>query len=210
MRLAPEERRVQIVEAAARVLAGRDPAAVTFEELAGAAGVSRALVYNHFPDKGSLVAAVYLRSLERLDEALAAAVDRRLPPRDRLRQLVACSLRFARTDDAAWHLAAPGATLHPAVRHARRRRVDQLAADLGGGPHATTVAAALVAVLETATPSGPGAAGDGEGVVEVLTDLLWGGLSSLEPYGVALSDAEAGGVEGPDRLQRTGHGDLGR
>ncbi|HEX9992572.1 MAG TPA: TetR/AcrR family transcriptional regulator [Acidimicrobiales bacterium] len=203
-RLTTEARRAQIVEAASRVLAGRDPAGVTFEELAAAAGVSRALVYAHFPDKGSLLAAVYLRSLERLDDVLRAAVDRRLPPRERLRQLVAGSLRFARTDDAAWHLAVGGATLHPAVRHARRRRIDQLAADLGGGPGAATVAAALVAVLETATP------GDGDDVVDVLTDLLWGGLSSLERYGVALSDAEPDGVEGADRLLGTGHRDLRR
>jgi AcrR family transcriptional regulator len=204
-RLGRERRRQEIVEAAARVLAGRDPAAVTFEEVAEAAGVSRALVYNYFGDKGSLVAAVYLRSLERLDDEVAAAVDRRLPPRERLRQLVASALRFARTDEAAWHLAAGGATLHPAVRAARERRVDRLAADLGGGTNAAVVAAAVVAVLDAATavPADP------DTVVDALTALLWGGLSSLERFGVALSDPEADGPEGGDRLLGAGQAHLG-
>lgn len=218
LRLDRERRRSQLVEAAARVLAGRDPTAVTFEEVAEEAGVSRALVYNYFGDKGHLVAAVYLRSLERLDEELAAAVDRGLPPRERLRQVVASSLRFAVTDEAAWHLATGGATLHPAVQSARHRRVERLAAELGGGPHAAVVAAAVVAVLDAATqvPGGPDA---GDEAVEVLTTLLWGGLSALEPFGVALSEAElsgahlseaeASGREGRDRLLGAGHGHLG-
>jgi len=74
-RLDPEIRREQIVEAAERVLKGRDPGDVTFEEIAEEAGVSRALVYNYFGDKGGLIAAVYLRSLRRLDEELSRAVD---------------------------------------------------------------------------------------------------------------------------------------
>src|SRR5215470_15509912 len=50
-RLAREERREQIVDAAAEVFQGRNPADVTFEEIADAAGVSRALVYNYFGDR---------------------------------------------------------------------------------------------------------------------------------------------------------------
>ena len=57
-RLDPEIRREQIVEAAEQVFHGRDPSEVTFEEIAEAAGVSRALVYNYFGDKGGLIAAV--------------------------------------------------------------------------------------------------------------------------------------------------------
>ena len=45
-RLARTQRRDQIVDATAEVLRERDPAVVTFEEIADAAGVSRALLYN--------------------------------------------------------------------------------------------------------------------------------------------------------------------
>lgn len=199
-RLDPERRRQQIVEAADRVLTGRDPAAVTFEEVAEAAGVSRALVYNYFGDKASLVAAVYLRSLEHLERELEAAVDPDLAPRERLRQLVAGSVRFARTS-AAWHLAAGGATLHPAVQAAKRRRVERLAADLGGGRHAALVAGAVVAVLEAATPGTVAGDADPEVATEVLTALLWDGLAGLQ--------AEAGGADGGDRLLGAGQGHPG-
>jgi hypothetical protein len=47
--LDPELRRSQIVEAAVRVFSETDPVEVTFEEIAEAAGVSRALVYNWRP-----------------------------------------------------------------------------------------------------------------------------------------------------------------
>jgi len=54
-RLARDERREQLVDAAAAVLQGRDPAEVTFEEIADAAGVSRALVYNYFGDRNGVL-----------------------------------------------------------------------------------------------------------------------------------------------------------
>ena len=51
-RLDPAVRRTQIIEAAAELFAERDPAEAPFEEIADAAGVSRALVYNYFGDRG--------------------------------------------------------------------------------------------------------------------------------------------------------------
>src|SRR5512145_180401 len=71
-RLDPEARRAQIVEAAAEVFRGRDPATVRFDEVARAAGVSRSLVYAYFGDRGELIAAVHLHSLSDLDAELSA------------------------------------------------------------------------------------------------------------------------------------------
>src|SRR6478735_9398458 len=87
-RLTPDERRAEIVRAADQVFQGRDPGAVTFEEIAVAAGVSRALVYNYFGDKGGLLAAVYRQGLASLDEELLAAMDAEIPLHERIRQLV--------------------------------------------------------------------------------------------------------------------------
>jgi AcrR family transcriptional regulator len=91
-RLDPETRREQIVSAAEAVFQGRDPADVTFEEIAIAAGVSRALVYNYFGDKSGLIAAVYLRSFERLDDTLRAALTGISTPSERLRLVITCYL----------------------------------------------------------------------------------------------------------------------
>ncbi|MBF6097125.1 TetR/AcrR family transcriptional regulator [Nocardia cyriacigeorgica] len=58
-RLAPEQRRRLLVDAGARLFADRPYDAVLMEDVATAAGVSRALLYRHFPTKRELFAAVY-------------------------------------------------------------------------------------------------------------------------------------------------------
>jgi hypothetical protein len=52
-----------------------ETADVTFEEVADAAGVSRALVYNCFGDRRGLVAAVFQRHTDRLHAAVVAGFD---------------------------------------------------------------------------------------------------------------------------------------
>ena len=65
-RLAPEERRALLVEAGARLFAERAYDDVLMEDVATAAGVSRALLYRHFPGKRELFAAVYRQAAEHL------------------------------------------------------------------------------------------------------------------------------------------------
>ena len=181
-RLDPEIRREQIVEAAEQVFHGRDPSEVTFEEIAEAAGVSRALVYNYFGDKGGLVAAVYLRSLCRLDEELLAAVDAGSDDADRLRSVVLCYLRFARSNPAGWRLiGSTSASEHPEVQAARHARFDQLATNWGGTVQARTLARAVVGFLEAATLDWiENSDVDLERMADLLFTILWTGLSAIE------------------------------
>lgn len=181
-------RRAQIIDAAEQVFHGRDPGEVTFEEVAEAAGVSRALVYNYFGDRGGLLAAVYLRSFQRLDDELTRALGADLPPTDRLRAIIRCYLDFATTDEAAWTLIGSAeASLNPVVRTLRRRRDDQLAEAWGGGPTARVAARAVVGMLEAATLDWLERRDcTAEEVADTLFVLLWGGLSDL--------DAESGRV----------------
>ncbi|UGT63576.1 TetR/AcrR family transcriptional regulator [Nocardia asteroides] len=65
-RLTPEQRRAQIVEAGAGLFADRPYEAVLMEEVAAAAGISRALLYRHFPAKRDLFVAVYEQAAARL------------------------------------------------------------------------------------------------------------------------------------------------
>ncbi|MBF6396008.1 TetR/AcrR family transcriptional regulator [Nocardia cyriacigeorgica] len=58
-RLAPEQRRRLLVDAGAGLFAERPYDKVLMEDVAAAAGVSRALLYRHFPSKRELFAAVY-------------------------------------------------------------------------------------------------------------------------------------------------------
>ncbi|UAK31019.1 TetR/AcrR family transcriptional regulator [Nocardia asteroides] len=86
-RLSPDERRQVLVDAGARLFAERPYDAVLMEDVAAAAGVSRALLYRHFPSKRDLFVGVYQQAVDqllvatRLDtegpltEQLAAALD---------------------------------------------------------------------------------------------------------------------------------------
>ncbi len=80
----PAQRRARVtvdalVEATARILAAEGPDAVNTNRIAEVAGVSVGSLYQYFPNKAALVAAVIERELER-DLALASEMLRRLEP----------------------------------------------------------------------------------------------------------------------------------
>ncbi|MGW7408603.1 TetR/AcrR family transcriptional regulator [Streptomyces sp. NPDC054833] len=69
-RLSPAERRAQLLTVAARLFAAQPYDEVLMEDVAERAGVSRALLYRHFPSKRDLFAALYQQVA---DELLAQA-----------------------------------------------------------------------------------------------------------------------------------------
>jgi AcrR family transcriptional regulator len=190
-RLTPDERRAEIVRAADQVFQGRDPSTVTFEEIAAAAGVSRALVYNYFGDKGGLLAAVYRQSLASLDVELLAAMDAELPPHERIRLLVERYVAFARAHAGGWHaLGVVAATQHPAVQRARSERFDRLAMSWGTTSEARVVVAGLMGLLEAVVLDwldNPSVAP--ERLVTLAEELLWSGVERLVGEGVVAPGA---------------------
>ncbi|MEV7690702.1 TetR/AcrR family transcriptional regulator [Streptomyces bungoensis] len=77
-RLTPADRRAQLLAVGARLFAARPYDDVLMEEVAKEAGVSRALLYRHFPSKHALFAAVYQQAADRL------LAETRLDPADSL------------------------------------------------------------------------------------------------------------------------------
>lgn len=65
-RLSPAERRAQLLRVAARLFAAQPYDAVLMEDVAERAGVSRALLYRHFPSKRDLFAALYQQVADEL------------------------------------------------------------------------------------------------------------------------------------------------
>lgn len=65
-RLAPETRRTQILDDAARLIIQEGLSAVSMERLGREAGISKALVYNYFPSRDDLLAALLHREFEDL------------------------------------------------------------------------------------------------------------------------------------------------
>ncbi|WP_433656665.1 TetR/AcrR family transcriptional regulator [Nocardia sp. CA-128927] len=78
-RLSPDERRQVLLEAGARLFAERAYDAVLMEDVAASAGVSRALLYRHFPSKRDLFAGVYEQAAEQLLVATPLDNGRPLP-----------------------------------------------------------------------------------------------------------------------------------
>ena len=179
-RLDPEVRRELILDAAEEVFRSRPPSEVTFEAVADAAGVSRALVYNYFGDRSGLLAAVELRSLERLDRTLRAALDPTRSPSEQLRPLAAGLPRAG--PDRRLDVAGAGqlrGDRHPSVRAARRSRIENLAACWGGDEPARVAARTVTAMLEAASDEDDtetDEAIDPDRAIEVVCRILAEGL----------------------------------
>ncbi|MFG2825813.1 TetR/AcrR family transcriptional regulator [Kitasatospora sp. NPDC048365] len=67
-RLSPAERRAQLLAVGAKLFAAHPYGDVLMEDVAEHAGVSRALLYRHFPGKHDLFVAVYQQAADRLLE----------------------------------------------------------------------------------------------------------------------------------------------
>ncbi|PSJ25450.1 TetR/AcrR family transcriptional regulator [Streptosporangium nondiastaticum] len=65
-RLTPADRRAQLLAVGARLFAARPYEEVLMEDIAAQAGVSRALLYRHFPGKRELFAAIYQQAADQL------------------------------------------------------------------------------------------------------------------------------------------------
>jgi TetR/AcrR family transcriptional regulator, fatty acid biosynthesis regulator len=74
LRLAPEARAGQILDAAARLLMAEGFTEVSMERLGREAGISKALVYNYFPNRNDLLRALLEREMGLLRENQAVAV----------------------------------------------------------------------------------------------------------------------------------------
>lgn len=180
-RLDPAVRRQQIAEAAAWVFADHDPADVSFETVAEAAGVSRSLVYSYFGDRGSLLAAAYTYELARLDTDIDGALESLGSDRERLEGAVSTYLEFAWRHRKEWELiASASASRHPAVREAVVARTERIAGSLGGTPEARLLVRGVIGMLEAAaihTLEQDDVEPDA--LAQLLTQVIWAGVSSL-------------------------------
>lgn len=89
VRLRRDERREQLLDAAATLLAERGDGAVTMERVAAWAGVSKALPYAHFDNSDDVLVAVHHRVVGELGRRVVTALDASDPGSDRAALLVA-------------------------------------------------------------------------------------------------------------------------
>jgi AcrR family transcriptional regulator len=93
-RLTAEQRRDSILDAALEVFARRGFHGSSIDEIAQAAGVSKALIYEHFPSKRDLHVSLLERHVQEIFEALAVAAATSDPGEVRLRAGVDAFLEF--------------------------------------------------------------------------------------------------------------------
>lgn len=106
-----EERRAQLLTAAATAFARGGFAATSMDDVAAVAGVTRLIVYRNFESKEDLYRSVLQRVADRLAEEVFAGLDR--PPEQRRGALSSAMLRVAREDPDAYRLFAVHAAREP-------------------------------------------------------------------------------------------------
>jgi len=160
-RLAPEERRRLIVEAAGRLFGERGYDGTRLDAVAAAAGVTKPVLYRHFADKTAL----YLALLERHRADLgsfAGAIPAEGPLEARLRAVLEVWLDYVQAHSYAWRM---------------------LFRDTGGGPEVRAfrveVHAEARAVLAGMIRHLAPAASIPERELEPLAELLSMGMASL-------------------------------
>jgi AcrR family transcriptional regulator len=113
-RLSAQKRRDLIVEAALAEFAARGYEAASMGRIATAAGISRTVLYDHFPSKRALFAVLlgdqHVRLLEHLQTAMVADA----PSQARIRATVDAFFEFAETEPLAWRLLFPDHPPHDA------------------------------------------------------------------------------------------------
>jgi AcrR family transcriptional regulator len=170
-RLAPEDRRRLIVEAAGRLFGERGYDGTRLDAVAAAAGVTKPVLYRHFADKTAL----YLALLERHREDLGSFAGA-IPPEgsldERLRAVLEVWLDYVEAHDYAWRM---------------------LFRDTGGGEHVRVfraevharARAVLVALIRQLA-----AAPIPERELEPLAELLSMGMASLVLWWIETPDVE--------------------
>jgi AcrR family transcriptional regulator len=193
-RLRAPARRARIAEAALEAFASRGYDAISVGEIAIAAGVTRTVLYDHFPSKKALFLWLLERESSQLLDHVAARILAEGPRAERMRRAIDAFLSFVETHPLAWRLlsregagdeeiAATQDRLRARNTEALRRL---LAADLraAGIEPGSERAEILVELAASAVEGIARWAHDHpdvprEELVEVAMELHWGGLARL-------------------------------
>src|SRR3954447_24931473 len=103
-RLSAVDRRAAILDAALEVFSSRGYHAASIDEIAGEAGISKALIYEHFPSKKDLHASLLERHVQEIFERLAESAAGPDPGEGRLRAGGDAFLEWGETHPRAFRL----------------------------------------------------------------------------------------------------------
>lgn len=198
MRMKRDERRKQLMAVALDLFAQREYDGVAVEEVAGTAGVSKPVVYEHFGGKGGLYQAVVEHEMAHLSGLLRAGFkDPATRPHQLLHTIVEATFDYIDSNAAGFRLlshqslhAVEGGTFSTVITDVaeelsdllRQRFDESTALDPHSAPiYAQLLAGALVQVGtwwadHREVPRGV--------MVDHVMNFLWAGLRGLQPLGV--------------------------
>ena len=186
------ERRAQLLEVAGRLFGSSGYHAVSMEDVARRAGVTKPTLYDHFPSKKDLYLALIEADLDALHDRVHAALEAPSGNRERIRASFQAYFDFVDDHADGFRLLMQEAIGSDAEVRARIGRVRaEIAAEVAGlvtresgglleGARAATVALALVGMVETVADreAGWGPAARRE-AVDTLVRFAWRGITGL-------------------------------
>ena len=190
LRLAPDERRRQLLDVACSEFADRGFYATSMDDLAAAAGITKPVFYQHFPSKRALFIAVLEDVGGRLLAVLTDATSSAQTGRDSVAEGFTAYFRFVEDDRAAFRLLFGASARNDAefadvvddVLAAAADAVTTLIEIPGSEEHRLVLAHAVVGMAEGISrhaltdPDGPH---DAEQLAHWVAELAWFGLRGV-------------------------------
>ena len=187
-RLAPQERAGQILDVAAKLILAEGFNEVSMERLGRDAGVSKALVYNYFPNQTDLLKALLEREIELLNERQIEQIRQAKDIRDLLMRTTRTYVEHVRERgpllQRLWAEAAVARTI--AIKYLEQREQTKgyfahRVAKEYGLPHAVALTAVdmQMALTEAAAQHLSHTNHEVEFAVEIYVTMMIGGLEAL-------------------------------
>ncbi len=192
-RLPAAQRRRQLLDVARTVFADQGYHDSAMNDISEAAGVTKPVLYQHFGSKQDLFAAVLADTGERLSAAVLSAARQASVGRAQVESAFAAYIGFARTDPAGFRLLHSGSwQTEPTWLETARTFEELWSVEVAGlinleglSPERRLILAhGLIGLAEGVMRhwlNDPGPQSDPEELVELLTDLAWGGLATISP-----------------------------
>jgi AcrR family transcriptional regulator len=188
------ERRAQLLDVARRVFGTSGFHAVSMDTVAKEAGVTKPILYDHFPSKKDLYLALIDADLASLHDRVKSALDAQIGNRERIRASFQAYFDFVDEHAEGFRLLMQetvGAEEEfrervAGVRDQILKEVADLIVRESQGRldrrHAETVALALVGMVETVAQRDPGGPQERrQAAVDTLVRLAWRGITELSP-----------------------------
>jgi AcrR family transcriptional regulator len=193
-RMRAPERRDQLMDVARRMFGNQGFHAVSMDSVAKEAGVTKPILYDHFPSKRDLYLALLDATLVVLKEKVREALDLSTGNRERIRASFQAYFDFVEDQTEGFRLLMQE---NVGAEDDFREKVEEVRAEILSDvadliareskgtldrEHAETVALALIGMVENVAQRAPNVdAGERKAALDILVQLAWRGITGLSP-----------------------------